>query len=64
MVAKGYNQKYGRDFYESFSLVARAVTVRLLVAIAAARKWQLYQIDVNNAYHHGYLEEEIYLEPP
>lgn len=37
LVAKGYNQKYGIDFHESFSPVARAVTVRLFIAIAAAK---------------------------
>lgn len=60
LVAKAYNQKYGRYFYESFSLVARSVTVRFLVAIAVAEKWELHQVDVNNAYFHGHLEEEIY----
>lgn len=64
LVAKGYNQKYGRDFHESFSPVARSVTVRLLIAIAAAQQWELHQIYVNNAYLHGFLEEDIYLAPP
>lgn len=64
LVAKGYNQKQGIYFYESLSLVARTVTVRTLFSIIAMKKWEWHQIDINNAYLHGHLEEDINLEPP
>lgn len=44
--------------------MARTVSVRLFIAIVAAKNWEIHQIDVNNAYFHGQLEDEIYLTPP
>ncbi|WCJ43066.1 Retrovirus-related Pol polyprotein from transposon RE1 [Euphorbia peplus] len=64
LVAKGYKQTQGVNFHESFSPVAKVVTVRLLLAIGAAKNWAIHQIDVNNAYLHGTIEEDIYLTPP
>lgn len=61
LVAKGYNQKIGIDYCESFSPMAKTATVRLLLAIGATRQWQVHQININNAYLHGYIDEDIYL---
>lgn len=64
LVAKGYVQQFGIDFDEVFAPVARMETVRLLLAHAAYKGWQVHHLDVKSAFLHGDLKEVVYVSQP
>ena len=64
LVAMGYTQIHGFDYYETFSPVARMAFIRLLFSLAAMRSWLMYLLDINNAFLHGDLAKEVYMEKP
>jgi len=63
-VARGYEQKEGIDYHETFAPVCRFETLRTLLAVATAKQYKLLQFDVSTAFLNGILEEEIYMEQP
>lgn len=65
LVVKGFHQQAGSDFTETFSPVVKPVTVRTVLTLVVTNQWSIKQIDVNNAFLNGVLEEEVYMiQPP
>ena len=63
-MAKGFHQVHGFDFHETFSLVVKPITIRLIITLALTSNWELFQLDVNNAFLNGLLDETVYMVQP
>ncbi|KAJ7954112.1 Retrovirus-related Pol polyprotein from transposon TNT 1-94 [Quillaja saponaria] len=64
LVARGFTQTYGVDYQETFAPVAKMNSIRVLISCAVNLGWDLQQLDVKNAFLHGDLAEEVYMEIP
>ncbi|KAG7572644.1 Reverse transcriptase RNA-dependent DNA polymerase [Arabidopsis suecica] len=64
LVAKGFHQSYGLDYKETFSPVIKAVTIRIVLGHAESHRWPIRQLDVNQAFLQGTLNEEVYMSQP
>ena len=64
LVAWGFSQQYGLDYEETFSLMVKITTVRILLALAACKSWKLWQMDVKNTFLHGKLDKDIHMDQP
>jgi len=65
LVAKGYNQIPGKDFSKVYAPVGRYDSFRMLMALAAAQRFSLKQLDISSAFLYGKLDEnELYIQQP
>lgn len=63
-VAKSFHQTVDIDYSETFSPVFEPITIRVLFTLALANDWEPRQIDINNAFLHGLLNEIVIMEQP
>jgi len=64
LVAASNRSQAGIDFHETFSLVVRPTTIRLVLSIALSKRWPIRQLDVKNAFLHDILTEQVYMHQP
>lgn len=64
LVARGYTQQYGSDYFFSFAPTLSQNSFRILLAFASLKKYKIRSIDIVSAYLYGKLEEECYLDIP
>ena len=63
-VARGFTQKEGIDYEETFSPVARYTSIRPILALDTVMKWKIHKMDVKTTFLNGVVEEEVYMEQP
>ena len=61
LMAKGYHQTQGVDFIETFSLVVKSCTVKVVLSLVVIHHWPIRQLDINNAFLNGVLTEEVFM---
>ena len=64
LMAKGYRQRHGVDYDETFSPIAMIKSIRIMLAIAAYFDYEIWQMDVKTAFLNGNLLEDVYMQQP
>ncbi|KAM1191907.1 hypothetical protein ACFX2G_012542 [Malus domestica] len=64
LIANGFHQQQGIDYNEMFSPVVKRSTIRFVLSLAVSNNWLVRQLDVQKAFLHGYLAEDVYMRQP
>ncbi|KAH9723162.1 reverse transcriptase Ty1/copia-type domain-containing protein [Citrus sinensis] len=62
--SNGFHQTPGIDYFETFSPVVNQSTMRIVLSLAIMKSWKIRQIDINNAFLNGQLNEDVYMFQP
>lgn len=63
-VARGFSQKEGIDYEETFAPIARYTTIRSLLSLVVTMRWHIHQMDVKTAFLNGTIDEDVFIEQP
>lgn len=61
LVAQGFQQTLGVDYFETFSPIVKLITIRIIITLAVSHHWPIFQIDVNSIFLNGKMKEEVYM---
>ena len=64
LVFKGFHQRPSIDYHDTFNLIVKPTTVRLVLSLATSHEWCLYQLDVNTAFLQGSLNNDVFMSQP
>jgi histone deacetylase 1/2 len=64
LVAKGFHQRHDIDYDDTYSLVIKPTTIRVILSLVVMQGWHMRQLDVDTAFLHGYLQDEVYMVQP
>ena len=63
LLIRGFELIKDKDDKYTFPLVAKLTTVKVFISLATAKAWPLYRVDINNAFLHSFINEEVYMQP-
>jgi Reverse transcriptase (RNA-dependent DNA polymerase) len=63
-VVRGFKQREGLDFHETFASVVKPISYKAIFALAAAYDWELKQMDVKTAFLYGNIDKDIWIDLP
>jgi hypothetical protein len=63
-MARGFSQKEGVDYEETFAPVTRYTSIRAVMSLVSFMGWRIHQMDVKTTFLNGIIEEEVYIEQP
>lgn len=64
LVARGFTQVPRLDYDETFNHVVKPTTIRIILSLTVVSCWTIKQLDIKNAFLHGFLKETMYIEQP
>lgn len=62
LVGRGFSKKCAEDYEETFSPVTKMTSVRVVISLAASLGWNLWLLDVKNAFHYDEVDEDVYMD--